>query len=178
MIKLCFIAPSGYGKSTAISILNRFYNLENIKIAEPLYCLQNYFYDYIESKLTGEQDGELLQFLGIKIRKENKDFLIKQFKERVKFVKSVELITNDDCRPPDYEYLKELGFIFIGINGYDRDRFDHCKANPKLNIEWQNKPHCDYWVDNWGGMIEYENNLINLIDSICKGKGESLCKKI
>ena len=39
MYKICFIAPSGYGKSTAISILKKFYQLENIKIAEPLYYL-------------------------------------------------------------------------------------------------------------------------------------------
>ena len=178
MLKLCFIAPSGYGKSTAISILKKFYNIENIKIAEPLYELQNYFYNYIDSELLGEQDGELLQFLGIKIRKENSNFLINKFKERVMLKKSVDFITNDDCRPPDYMCLKELGFVFVAINGYDRDRYDHSKANPKLSIEWQNKPQCDYHVDNWDSMIEYKNNLIRLIDKICKEKGVALCKKI
>ena len=171
MYKICFIAPSGYGKSTAISILKKFYQLENIKIAEPLYYLQNYFYDYIGTEMTGEQDGELLQFLGIKIRKENKDFLINRFSKRLLNISNVILITNDDCRPPDYEFLKQLGFVFIGINGYDRDRYDHSKADPKSVVEWQNKPECDYWVDNLGSMMEYENNLLGLMGKIFKDKG-------
>lgn len=71
MKKICFIAPSGYGKSTAVKLLSEMCDVKNIKIAEPLYELQNYFYDFINTKMKGEQDGELLQFLGAKIRKHN-----------------------------------------------------------------------------------------------------------
>ena len=160
-MKICFLAPSGYGKSTAIKILSNYYNLKNIKIAEPLYELQDYFYKYISTEMIGEQDGEILQFLGIKIRKENSTFLLN-------------FITNDDCRPPDYEHLKNLGFIFIGINGYNRDRLDHRPSNPKLTIEWQGNMCCDYWVDNLGTMEEYEKNIIKLINQIIFDKGIEL----
>ena len=177
MYKICFLAPSGYGKSTAVSILRKYFNLVNIKIAEPLYYLQNYFYKYIETKMLGEQDGELLQFLGMKIRKENPGFLINNFIYKVMNVTDVEMITNDDCRPPDYNSLKQMGYIFIGINGFDRDRYDHCKSNPKLSIEWQNKPECEYWLDNFGTMEEYESNILDLIYKILKDKGYNVCRK-
>ena len=95
-IKLCFIAPSGFGKSTAIGILNEKFALRNIKIAEPLYELQNYFYGFIGVKMKGEQDGELLQYLGMKIRKENNTFLLDEFTQNFSKVSNVELITNDD----------------------------------------------------------------------------------
>ena len=165
-IKLCFIAPSGFGKSTAIGILNEKFALRNIKIAEPLYELQNYFYGFIGVKMKGEQDGELLQYLGMKIRKENNTFLLDEFTQNFSKVSNVELITNDDCRPPDYECLKELGFIFIGINGYNRDRLDHRPSDPKLSIEWQNNIICDYWLDNWGSMAEYRENIHKLMMQI------------
>ncbi len=161
--KLCFIAPSGYGKSTAIGILRENYSLMNIKIAEPLYELQDYFYNYIGVKMQGEQDGELLQYLGVKIRQEHKTFLLDTFAKKFNSISNVDFITNDDCRPPDYDYLKKLGFVFIGINGYNRDRLDHRPSNPSLSIEWQEKINCDYWLDNWGSMEEYRNNISNLM---------------
>ena len=164
--KLCFLAPSGYGKSTAIGILKENYELTNIKIAEPLYELQNYFYKYIGVEMQGEQDGELLQFLGMKIRKESRSYLLDKFTEKFNNVQNVSFITNDDCRPPDYEYLKSLGFIFIGINGYNRDRLDHRPSDPKLSIEWQEQVNCDYWLDNWGSMDEYRYNINNLMKQI------------
>lgn len=168
--KLCFIAPSGYGKSTAIGIISEKYELINIKIAEPLYELQNYFYNYIGVKMRGEQDGELLQYLGMKIRKESENFLLNCFTDKFNKASNFTLITNDDCRPPDYQYLKGLGFIFIGINGYNRDRLDHRPSDPKLSIEWQDKANCDYWLDNWGSMDEYRHNIDTLLMQIMKDK--------
>lgn len=168
--KLCFIAPSGYGKSTAIGILSEKGSLINIKIAEPLYELQNYFYDYIDVKMKGEQDGELLQYLGMKIRKEHSTFLLDTFTKKFDAVSDVTFITNDDCRPPDYEQLKKLGFTFIGINGYNRDRLDHRPSDPNLSLEWQDKVPCDYCIDNLGTMAEYRDNIIKLILQISNDK--------
>ena len=137
-MKICFIAPSEYGKNTAVNILKKKYLVTNIKIAEPMYKLQNYFYDFIGTVMSGEQDGEMLQYLGKKIRQENNDFLINQFKTTLsKFSNYKGIITNDDCRPPDYKYLKDLGFTFVKINGFRRDRVDHTKSNPKSFLEWQ-----------------------------------------
>lgn len=69
-IKIAFLAPSGYGKSTACQILNEEYNTVNIKLATPLYDIQKYYYQIIGCEDNeGKQDGELLQFLGKKSKK-------------------------------------------------------------------------------------------------------------
>ncbi len=168
--KICFVAPSGYGKTTAINLISKFHNIENIKIATPLYELQNHFYNFIETDISGEQDGELLQFFGVKIRKENPTFLLNRFKRSLEVAEKKDaLISNDDCRPPDYDCLRELGFIFVRINGFCRTRKDHTTANPKLSIEWQNEIPCDFSVDNFGTMEEYEHNLKVLLNKILRG---------
>ena len=82
-MKICFLGPSGYGKSTAVQILSSYYNTVNVKIGEPLYDLQNHFYEKIKTKLQGEQDGELLQFYGMKVRKENPQYLLEDFGQRL-----------------------------------------------------------------------------------------------
>ena len=178
MIKICFLAPSEYGKNTAVEILKTKYNLINIKIAEPLYHLQNYFYKYIGCNLSGEQDGELLQYLGNKVRKENPLFLLNNFQnELIKYKNYNGIISNDDCRPPDYHFLKEQNFIFIKINGFKRNRIDHTKSNPKSNLEWQNQISFDYEVNNFGDMNTYKKNLFILMNQILIDKGDKNGRK-
>lgn len=118
MIKICFLAPSGFGKSTAIELLSKKNNIVNVKIAAPLYEMQDSFYKRLGKEVNG-QDGELLQFLGKKVRKENENFLLDVFKDTVEHV-DADIISNDDCRPMDYEFLKKMGFVFIKINGYKK----------------------------------------------------------
>lgn len=167
MLKLSFIAPSGYGKSTAIQILSNYYDIRNIKIAEPLYDLQEIFYQYINKEIGNKQDGELLQFLGSKIRKEQPYFLTEHFANRMASADSCEIVTNDDCRPPDYSYLKGLGFKFVIINGFKRDRDDHTPINSKSLLEWNNESaDYDYVLDNLGTIEEYQTNIICLMKEI------------
>lgn len=164
-MKICFLAPSGYGKSTAIEILREHFNIKNIKIAEPLYELQNSFYEKIGIDDGNRQDGELLQFYGKKIRKENKKFLLETFKYKLDNTKAT-IISNDDCRPDDYKFLKDNGFIFIKINGFKRDRDDLTIANSKDKLEWQEHIPFDYEVNNYGSLEEYKENLLNLINKL------------
>ncbi len=166
-IKISFIAPSEYGKNTAVNILKEKFNLINIKIALPLYKLQDDFYRFINKNMVGEQDGELLQYYGAKIRKENSQFLLDEFSKKLKKVINFDgIITNDDCRPPDFQFLKQNGFIFVKINGFKRDRLDHTKSNPSSRLEWHQNLPCDFEVDNFGTMEEYQKNLYNLMDKI------------
>lgn len=160
-MKICFLAPSGYGKSTAIEILKQHYSITNIKIGEPLYRLQDNFYKTIGIDIGNRQDGELLQFYGYKIRKENPIYLINTFLQRVENYDGI--ITNDDCRPYDYQYLKDNGFIFIKINGYCHDRDDHIKADSKLNLEWQTNIPCDYEISNNSTLDNYEDELLKVM---------------
>lgn len=164
-MKICFLALSGYGKSTAIDILKKHYDITNIKIAEPLYKLQHDFYSHIGIEVGDRQDGELLQFYGKKIRKECSHYLIDTFKSKLDKNNS-SIITNDDCRPEDYKFLKENDFIFVKINGYRRNRDDITLANLKDRIEWQSEIPFDYEVDNFGSIEEYETKLVELMNKI------------
>jgi len=166
-MKICFLAPSGFGKTTAIEILRKRYNLINLKIGDPLYELQEDFYKKIGVDCENRQDGELLQFLGMKIRKENPNYLLETFLNKLnKYKHDDVIVTNDDCRTMDYDCLKKQGFKFIKINGYKRDRNDITLANPNLSIEWKSDIPFDYEVDNKKDLKEYENQLINLMEEL------------
>lgn len=166
MIKICFLAPSGYGKSTAVSILEKKYKVINVKIAEPMYELQKMFYEKIKCPIGNTQDGELLQFLGMKIRKENPDFLLNEFSEKVYEINNVDIIIKDDCRPIDYNYLKELGFIFIKIEGYTHKRNDHSPIDKKNILEWDSDIPFNYVIQNISSLDKYEEELLNTIELI------------
>lgn len=165
-MKLCFLAPSGYGKSTASAYLESKYDFKNIKIGEPLYELEGIFYKYINTSMKGEQDGELLQFLGNKIRRENPMFLLNTFLDKVSLYEKDYTIINDDARPQDYEFLKNMGFIFIKINGFKRDRMDHTKSDDKSSLEWQKDIPYEYVLDNLGSIEEYYENIDSLMEVI------------
>lgn len=165
-LQICFVAPSGYGKSTASEILIKEYGGCVIKIAEPLYDLQRSFYSKL-GILDDKQDGELLQFYGRKVRDIKPGYLLDIFCESVRNLKDCyNIIVNDDCRPLDYDCLKELGFIFVRVNGLVRDRDDFTKANPNNSLEWQNDIPCDYELNNYGSIEEYTRNIIELIEVI------------
>lgn len=174
-LKICFLAPSGYGKTTATKILSEIYNVKNIKIGTPLYELQTDFYKKLGMNIGDTQDGELLQFFGQKIRKEKPLYLLETFYSELNALnENYEIIINDDCRPSDYDYLKSLGFIFIKINGFSRDREDHTKANKKSALEWQSEIPYDYEINNYKGLLEYKNELINIVEVI-KNDRKVLC---
>lgn len=168
-MKICFLAPSGYGKSTAIDILQKHFNITNIKIAEPLYELQRNFYNMLSLNIGNKQDGELLQFYGKKIRSIDNKYLLDVFKIKLDNAKTT-IISNDDCRPDDYQFLKDNGFIFIKINGYKRDRDDITEANVHEKIEWQSEIPFDYEINNYGTIQEYEQELLNLINKLLAPK--------
>lgn len=168
-MKICFLAPSGYGKTTAIEILKRHFDITNIKIAAPLYELQEEFYKKLGKEVGNKQDGELLQYYGKKIREVDSGYLLKTFKEKLDSSNTT-IITNDDCRPNDFEFLKENGFLFIKINGYKRDRDDITLANDKLKIEWQSEIPFDYQINNYDSMEDYEKELLKLIRNLLSPK--------
>ena len=162
---ISLIAPSGYGKSTAIEIIKEYYDVENIKIGKPLYDLQEEFYKKIDKVIGDTQDGELLQFLGYKIRKESPNYLLNEFYKKLCSSEKT-IITNDDCRPNDYNFLKELGFVFIRINGFKRDRGDHTSINSNSKLEWQEFIDCDYEIDNFGDLETYRKNVLEIMETI------------
>lgn len=80
--------------------------------------------------------------------------------------KDVKIITNDDCRPHNYEALRKMGFKFVLINGYSRVRNDYTKADPNSEVEWRDAIPHDYTIDNMFGYSEYRKALIKLMGEI------------
>lgn len=166
-LKICFIGPSGKGKSTASLILKKLTHGKIYKLAHPLYKIQSKIYKKLKIKEKG-QDGELLQLLGNRVQALNPPFLANKFLKSIK--KETQVIINDDCRPHNYSYLKKNGFIFISIKGPLRKRKnDRSKINTKDKIEWTEKKsqnRSDFSISNKGSLKDLEKNLKKLLKEL------------
>ena len=160
---IVFLAPSGRGKSTSSTYLKQKYSGEIIKLASPLYDMQQELYVKLGLDITS-QDGEFLQFIGYKVQKLSPKFLFNEFLKKYNH-SSKSLIINDDCRPHNYEYLKSIGAIFIKISGPSRyrneDKTPHNTSHP---VEWQEPIPYDYEIDN----SQSEEHLFEQLDSLMR----------
>lgn len=165
-MKISIIGQTGNGKTTTAKIIENHFKANIIKLAEPLYDIQKEIYDKLGITLKG-QDGELLQFLGDKIQRLSPEFLVKEF---FKKCENIEFIVNDDCRPHNYKYLKDKGFIFFFIDGIQRERKeDHTSVDKNHKVEWNDKEarlKSDYILENKGSIEELEKKIIKLINSL------------
>jgi hypothetical protein len=168
-IKLSFLAPSGYGKTTAAGIVGALFHAVNIRLAAPLYDLQRVIYNFIGKENHDQQDGELLQFLGAKIQREKPHFLALKFFDNVLHAnigQRSSIITNDDCRPHNYPYLKAWGFKFVAIQGVRRSRLDHTHIDPQNEIEWRvdQIPH-DLLLCNTGDLAQLRSAVQEMMEN-------------
>lgn len=163
---IVFLAPSGFGKSTAAKYLKETYSGEIIKLATPLYDIQSDLYKRLNLPETG-QDGELLQFLGHKIQTLKPDFLFNEFLKKTN-QSSRRLIINDDCRPHNFDYLKSIGAVFIKINGFSREREeDHTSLNSNHPVEWQEPIPYDFEVNNLSSLEDFYKELDETMRIVC-----------
>ena len=172
ILKISFLAPTGYGKTTAARLIEKNFQARTIKLATPLYDMQKLIYDRMHVPCGG-QDGELLQFLGAKIQREHPDFLFAEFlrtEEAVLRDQQIEIIVNDDCRPHNYPFLKDDGFLFIGIEGKRHLRDDVSPIDAKHQVEWQQSVPVNYLIDNTADILAYEKNLLALINILRKSR--------
>ena len=140
MIKIVFYGKSGSGKSTmcknAISYFEgKMKKVEVIKLAYPLYYIQNEFY-----KVAGididfyDQNQRLLEVIASNIRELNPLGMIANFNNRLR--KSVaDVVINDDLRDTkvDYPEMKKNGFVFVKIQCDEELRVARLKARNDLN---------------------------------------------
>lgn len=178
-LRICFIGPSGLGKSTCSYLLKKHFQnkVKIIKLAEPLYKIQQKIYNNFELKINENiQDGELLQLLGKRVQKLNPTFLAKKFLNKLKSNNNKQIIINDDCRPHNFKYLKENNFIFIAINGHSRIRTnDLSKINKKDSVEWTKTNslfNADFIIKNDGTKADLNKKIIELITKIKENKYE------
>jgi hypothetical protein len=127
--RLALYGIPGAGKSTTTRLVRHICQTNDIefsliKLAEPLYAAQQAIYSISGRPLDGyyQQDGELLSFLGIYMRKINPDVLIETFRvklnaevERLNEINNPALIICDDMRRPDAQFLQLNGFKFVRI---------------------------------------------------------------
>ncbi|WP_155889339.1 hypothetical protein [Cucumibacter marinus] len=164
---MSLIGPTGSGKSTIANHLVTRLNGRLLKIAAPLYELQRHFYATIDKNISG-QDGELLQFLGGKIEREQPGWLCDQFLKQLHSVDR-EIVVNDDCRPNCYDALRHVGTVFVHVrtsekNRHERARTDHVPIDPNHPVERGiNREICQFVIDNNGS---FETTIAQCEDMI------------
>jgi hypothetical protein len=166
-LRICLYGPTGSGKTTLARQLVKHHGAELIKIAEPLYQLQDSIYGMIGKKIKG-RDGELLQFLGHKIEKELPQWLALQFIRKVN-CSSCPIIVNDDCRLNSYPVLRNHGFVFIHVQTSTeqrevRRRDDHIAIDPAHSVERGFEGFIsDYTLSNDGMLGDTFAKLVSLL---------------
>ena len=171
-LRISFLAPTGYGKTTAATFVANCFNAVIIKLAEPLYEIQRFYYNLLGKPET-TQDGELLQYFGHKICKDAPNFLFETFQAKLNEIavnNPKAIIVNDDCRPSNYEKLKRENFIFIKIEGIKYGRTDITPINPAHSLEWHDNIPCDYTISNRCSMVEFKDRTINIVEWLIKNE--------
>ncbi|MCF5803891.1 MULTISPECIES: dephospho-CoA kinase [Pseudomonas syringae group] len=121
-VRLALVAPSGSGKSTTAQLLRTYFEdegltVEVIKLAQPLYDLQQAFYQHAGVALMpGTQNQCLLEGIARDLRLLNSHSLVAGFAQRLK-QSTAQVVINDDLRDDaiDWPYLRTEGFQVVKI---------------------------------------------------------------
>jgi dCTP deaminase len=157
-IKLCLFGPTGSGKTTLARYIAERYGAIVVRIAAPLYLMQDHFYATLGKQPRG-QDGELLQFLADKVEREQPGWLGATFVESIRRL-DTQIIVNDDCRWNAYQALEQAGFYFVKVQTseivrHSRLRRDHVALQATHDTELHfDKFRVDAIVVNDGPLTE------------------------
>lgn len=121
-LKMCLVAPSGTGKSTAAKLMVERFAEHGItagiyKLAQPLYELQSIYYRTAGREIDFyQQDQILLEEIATALRRIHPQSLVRNFLDRVAKAHE-EVILNDDLRDADTDYpvLERAGFRILKI---------------------------------------------------------------
>jgi cytidine deaminase len=144
--KVCLVAPSGAGKSTAASHLVESFRKRGLsariyKLAEPLYDLQSQVYARARRPIERHrQDHRLLELIADEMRRINPTSILEDFMERVAAAPE-QVVVNDDLRDLDTDYaaLREAGFVFIKITASARVRARRMNRRDDLLSHFESK---------------------------------------
>lgn len=132
-IKIGLLGTTGVGKDSFVQIMiNQFPNLliSLIRLADPLYKAQEAIYKICKkTKDFDSQDGELLNFLGLHMRKINPEIIKESFINTLQSCDpNVDFTICSDVRARDVPFVREAGFIII-----------HIEADPDITLERRKK---------------------------------------
>lgn len=124
VLRLALFGRPGAGKSTSSAIFRGVLEAAGhavavVKLAAPLYDVQDAFYERGGFPLMpGQQDGELLNFLGSHFRSVSQPFLLEDFGRRCgrASLLGAAVILCDDARPADLAGLRERGFWLVRVS--------------------------------------------------------------
>lgn len=122
MKKIVVYGLAGSGKSTTAGIVRDYYtqrgkSVEIVKLAKPLYDLQQRFYATAGAAIRyDDQDQPLLETIATQLRRISETSLADDFRRRLKEVRC-DVVVNDDLRDPyvDYPALYNESFVFIRV---------------------------------------------------------------
>lgn len=180
LAKIALFGTTGVGKTTFFRILKQLYSpvhIDEIKLATPLYNVQEYIYKLCSTQRAYEvQDGVLLNFLGQHMRAINPKVLENYFYERIKFLENSPAVVCTDARPPDYKFIKDAGFTTILIKADKKVsqqrrivRGDLSLSNPEHSTETNaegEKLKFDFEISNNGSLEEFEESITKLMGKI------------
>lgn len=148
--RLCIFGLAASGKSTASRMVSQLVTqhgdrVEVVKIAEPLYRLQQHVYATAGRRVDlWAHDNEMLRLLAAQLRRINPLFLVEDFLARVR-ASTADVIINDDLRDVDVDYprLVAAGFQFLHVACPDAVRAARLAARGDLTVVPDT-------VDTWG----------------------------
>ena len=171
-LKLGFLGTTGVGKDTCCRSIQKLYPrylTRTVKLAHPLYEVQNFIYRLSGVQKKEEiQDGVLLNFLGKHMRQIDSQVLIRSFAATLREISpDVDLILCPDVRPVDAPHLKAMDFTLIHVTADSEIALKRRKARGDLSLSQPNHETelglnsdiCDYQVANNGSLEELEKQI-------------------
>ncbi len=157
MNSICFIGPSGTGKTTAAKFLASCYRYTRISLASPIKGIVKDIYKSMSVNLEGKDN--ILERHIAKILENNKpNFLFDEFSKKYNGH-----VVNDDCRLNNYSKLKRLGFIFVRIDGPIRKRLADANSVIDSGSLSSDAIQEDYKIINTGSILDmYKEIDINV----------------
>lgn len=180
-VRVALVGLPGVGKSTASRVLLQLFaergvHAEVIRLAKPLYDVQAFFYARCHQSLKpGQQDGELLNFLGEHFRKVSPNSLLNDFAARVRHrCDLIEAVICDDARPLDVEGLRSNGFTIVRVTADERVRVTRKAgrgdARPGRDdhvTERAVEPWvADHVIDNGSSLEALQQRLLTVVDEV------------
>lgn len=184
MLNIALTGLPGAGKSTSSSLFigelaKRGFEPQVVKLAAPLYDVQASFYSRMNSALPeGQQDGQLLNFLGGHYRKASPTFLVRDLAWRCDAarIRGAKAVICDDARPLDLDDLRALGFKIMRITVPEDLRVARKKArgdkfagrddHPSELAAQSGLPPADFIIDNSGNLEDLAAKVKQAVDSI------------